>query len=794
MVRWRHCFPARQLRARPLACFALAFLLGILIAQHWTVSPGACLVGLIASLVAALLMSRLRRRCAALLLLVGLFAGMGRMTLALLSVPEVQTRYSVHMAGTIASEPFTNPETGRVISRFALDTADGEPSDLCLRLYLRGDPEPLSEIAYGQRLELTGHIWKNDPVTNPFEFDFGAYLRREGMSAIATAKIEDVTTAGIRRDLQSLRIEVRSAIAARIDRLFPGSAALARALVLGDRSLLSDEMRDQLNATGTAHLIAISGLHVTVLAFALALLLGRFLPRKIANLVALLPLILYGGLIGFTPSFLRALVMFAVMSGVPIFGLPSDAVTRLCVALILCLAIRPMGVSEAGFVLSFSASAGILLLMPPIQSLLGIVPHSRRNREEALTQRLPRRLGTYLADTLCASIAAQLATLPAVIAWFGVQSVVSLPFNLLCVPLCMAGYILCLAALLLSLPLLPLGMLLARLPDALFCALLGITRFSANLPVTTVRIGRYPTLLVLLHCGIILAASELSRIRLQIRKFLPLSLIAVAGISTLVAWSLAWPFSVTFLDAEQADCAVVRTRGHTWMFDVGDTYTPAADYLNATCLHLDGVVLSHPHQDHAGGLSSLLSSFAPDAIYVPVGWFEAEETAPAVLEGIALAQDMGIPIVELRAGDRVPLSADCEMTVWSPQEGAPLAEVNDMSLLTLVRRGERSVLFTGDLTTSGEPELLPDCDVLKAAHHGADNAGSERFLQAVTPDIIVISVGENNFGHPGGEALQRMEDTGANILRTDRLGAITLRPEGGGWHIDSYLEASNDLE
>ena len=116
-----------------------------------------------------------------------------------------------------------------------------------------------------------------------------------------------------------------------------------------------------------------------------------------------------------------------------------------------------------------------------------------------------------------------------------------------------------------------------------------------------------------------------------------------------------------------------------------------------------------------------------------------------------------------------------------------------MSLLTLVRRGERSVLFTGDLTTSGEPELLPDCDVLKAAHHGADNAGSERFLQAVTPDIIVISVSENNFGHPGEEALQRMEDTGANILRTDRLGAITLRPEGGGWHIDAYLEASNDL-
>ena len=173
---------------------------------------------------------------------------------------------------------------------------------------------------------------------------------------------------------------------------------------------------------------------------------------------------------------------------------------------------------------------------------MGVVPYGRRDREAAWRVRWPRRLVTDAVDLLCASLAAQLMTLPAVVACFGVQSVVSLPFNLVCVPLCMAGYVLAMVALRLSAPCLPLGVLFARAPDALFTALLAITRFSRSLPVTTVRIGRYPLPLVLLHCAVALAASELSRIRPHVRRLLPLALIAVAGASSLLAWLFAWPF------------------------------------------------------------------------------------------------------------------------------------------------------------------------------------------------------------------------------------------------------------
>ncbi len=728
------------------------------------------------------------------MILLALAAGMARMSLAQSAFPEVQTMYSVPMTGRVVSEPYTNPVSGRVISRFQLEEIDGKPAGMCVRLYLRGDAELLSQIDCGQILAVTGHIWRSDPVTNPWEFDFGDYLRRNGMAAYATAKIDDVKLLARYTDLPTRLVSVRRAIGAHIDRLFPENAAMVRALVLGDRSLLSEETREAMNRTGTAHLISISGLHVTVLAGLLMLLLGRFLRRRWACAATLTFLVFYGAVIGFRAPFSRALLMFALFAFAPAAGLPSDPITRLSAAMLVYLSVRPLDVADAGFVLSFAAAAGILLLMPPLTSLFGLQNLRRQKPSSHISLRLARKTALYLGTLLCASLAAQLATLPAVIAFFGVQSVVSLPFNLVCVPLCMLGYLGALAIILLSVVCFPAAAALAGVPDALFTWLVHMTRWSLQLPQTVVRIGRYPVPLVLIHAGVILAASELSRIRLRWRRLLPAALVMVACASSLVVFVRAVPFSVVFLDADQADCAVVRTRGHTYLIDTGDTYTPAPDYLGATCLHLDGIVLSHPHQDHAGGLSDVLAAFKPDAIYVPAGWFDAEDVAPAVHEGIELAREMRVPIVELAAGDHVALSGSADLTVYSPANGAAPDSINDMSLLALVRCEGQSVLFTGDLSQDGEPETVPDADILKVAHHGSNKATSEAFLKACTPEIAVVSVGENNFGHPSQETLDRLSASGARVYQTRCCGAISMVFGRGQWHVDTFLEETDELE
>ena len=446
-----------------------------------------------------------------------------------------------------------------------------------------------------------------------------------------------------------------------------------------------------------------------------------------------------------------------------------------------------MEAANSGFALSFAASAGIILLAEPLATLLHLEGALRRRKGLNWLGRRSQDLRIYFAGLLIGSLAAQLAILPVVIASFGVQSVLSLPFNLVCVPLCMLGYLAALASLLLSVVWLPLGIGPGWIADGLLSLLTRVTRWSAALPLTGLRVGRYPWWLIAAHIGLILAASGLSRVKLGRRKWLPLLLIAVAALSSLNTWARALPFSVTFLDADQADCAVVRAQGHTWLVDAGDTYTPAADYLSATCLRLDGVVLSHPHQDHAGGLTDILTVFRPGAIYVPVGWDEAEDVSPAVTEGMELAEEMGVPIVELAAGDVIPLSRDAALEVLSPDRESVPGSVNDMSLLTLVSCGGQRVLFTGDLTTEGEPEHVPDADILKVAHHGAKDGSSAAFLAAVSPKIAVVSVGENNFGHPSEEVLARLEDTGARILTTRDEGAISMIWLGGAWRIRTYL-------
>ncbi len=788
-------FLFRQVRARPLACAATAFLAGLLAAQGHPLPVAVCLI-VCAVFTALAVLLRDRRRLFALCLLLAAFAaGMARMTLALDAIPVVKEQRSAELVGRVVSEPWQNPDTGRLISKFRLESVDGEPCDLRVRLYLRDDePVAADAVSYGQRLRLTGHLWNADPVTNPYQFDFGKYLNRQGLCAYATAKIGDMEMLDTRRDARSLLIDMRRAASRRIDALFPENAAMVRALVLGDRSLLDEEFREALNRTGTAHLISISGLHVTVLAGLLALFLGLFMSRNRANLVAVLLLIPYGALIGFNAPFVRALIMFAIVCFAPVTGRPSDSVTRLAAALIVYLMIKPLNVADAGFALSFSASAGILLLMPPLLDLTGLTGLGRE-REKALgKRRVLLNVAYYFPSLLCASLAAQLATLPAVVAFFGVQSILSLPFNLICVPLCMLGYVLALIALILSALWLPLGRILATVPDAAFALLVSATQLSARLPASGVRFGRFPAWLVIAHWLTILAASELSRIHLSVRKWLPFALIAVAGVSATIALMQAWPFSVSFMDADQADCAVVRTHGHTYLFDAGDTYTPAADYLNATCLKLDAVFLSHPHQDHAGGLTDVLSNFKPDAIYVPAGWSSSEEISPAVTEAMDVARDMGIPIVELAAGDTIALNGGATVEVFSPFRGQSVESVNDMSMLALLTCQGRRVLFTGDLSEDGEPDFIPEADVLKVAHHGSSKATSRRFVEACAPEIAIISVGENNFGHPADETLEKLNAVGAKTLMTRDCGMITLRPDGEGWRIETYLEAPNDLE
>lgn len=793
-------FVSRQFHARPLATFAFAFLLGLILRARYAIPIIACAVLLALCCIAAARFRSRRRVFAAAMVLLGLSAGCLRMGLALDSSKAVPNEPEAHMIGRVASEPYTHSKTGRRIFRFDVESLNDRSSDLKLRMYIRCEDDDeagtarLSEIEYGQRLDISGRIWASEPVSNPNEFDFGAYLHRQGLDAYGTAKVEDVSTLGTFQDAKGATIRVRQAIARRIDSLFPTGAGLMRALVLGDRSMLSDELREAMNRSGIAHLISISGLHVTVLTALIAFLLSRFLTRRVSNVIAVVLLIPYGAMIGFTAPFVRALTMYAILSFAPVVGLPSDPMTRLGAALLVWTVVRPLSIQDAGFVLSFSASAGIILLMPPIQHLTGTDKLAHMKKGAGPVRRTLRRTGLYIMSLICASLAAQLATLPAVISFFGVQPLLAIPVNLIDVPLCMLGYLSGLVVLVLSLPAMPLALLAGRVTDTVFACLSSVTRYFASIPFAGLRIGRYAFILVLIHWAIVVAASDLSLLRLRIRKWLPLALILNAALSSALVLGLSWRTSFVFLDVGQADSTVFRSRGHTFIIDVGEPNSPVADFLNATCLHVDGILLTHPHEDHAGGLEDVLNNFCPDVIYVPKGWFQVNEVASSITAGMEKARRMGVEIRELAAGDHISLFGSVCMDIYAPQGNTLPEDVNDLSLLAMITCDGQRALFTGDLSVEGEPLILPDVDILKVAHHGSDRATSTRFLTATSPEIAVISVGENNYGHPGSETLQRLAEARVQIYQTRQLGAVTLTRKDDMWVVRPYLEASDEVE
>lgn len=699
--------------------------------------------------------------------------------------PAVPESFSVNYSGTVVSDPYYNESTERLICILRLDELAGASVRYDVKLYLRSSTMQLTGIEYGQRLDCYGHVWPQDSATNPYEYDGMNALRADGLDGMAAAKLEDVTIHPAGKSLGSFRIRIRHAIETRIRALFPNNPELVNAFVLGNRNDLDQETRDMFSKTGVSHLICISGLHISTLAMAMSKLLSLKLSRRVSAFGTLAAVLIYGFLIGFPASLVRATIMFAIYSFVPVVGKPSDPITRLSAALLGMLVIKPFNVLDGGFVLSFAASAGILLLSEPIESLFHVETLKNMKPHPARHIRLLQRLIRYFPLLLCTTLAAQLATLPAVIAYFGAQPLLSIPVNLLAIPLAMTAYPLVLIALVVSTVVFPLGQAIAAVSDGMFTLLTSTVELFAALPGWELCSPNYPVWLLVVHCVILLCASGLNRFSIKVRRFLPLALILLVGVSMLSAWIDTLGFTAIFLDAGQADAAVIKAEGHVFMYDTGDLYSPAASYISGSCLRLDAVFLSHPHYDHAAGLTKLIEKSPPGTIYVPKGWYEVD-ASDSVDAAIDAAVQADIPIIELEAGDVLHPSENVVIRVL--ESGKSSQSVNDFSMLIEVTYFDRSFLYTGDLTTEGEPDQLPDIDVLKVPHHESKSATSDRLLTQTSPEIAIISVGENNYGHPSDQTLDRLHAAGIDTYRTDQCGAIEIRvTRSGKMNVRTYL-------
>ncbi|MEG1843453.1 MAG: ComEC/Rec2 family competence protein [Clostridia bacterium] len=758
-------FGARRPLCLAAACYALGAAAGC--AGHVPAAHFGALAAL-----GGMLFACTRRK----VLLFGMLLFTGAWAVASLSfLPPGPVARDAQLTGRVCAQGIETDKGATVtLDRVTLNGAR-RPGRMRLSLY---EQVPLQT---GDLIALTADTWLPGGVRNPGGFDFAAWLMRANVRLCATGDARTLRVTGNQLTPQLLLEKLRDAIASRLDALFSANAPLARAILLGDKPAYEDPLRVSFRQAGVAHLMAVSGLHVTCLALALGALLRAIgLSRKRAYWLTLPLMLGYVGVVGMSASAIRATVMYAMLEGARLFGRPPDTLTSLSAALLLLLCANPLMIADPALILSFSAVAGIVLFSPTLTRLLKV---NRRGR-----------VARWVLGALSVSLSAQLGTLPAACCLFGTLTPYALLTNLVAVPVCTLALPLIAAAAALSFIAPALGAALAVLPDLLLTLLTRLTLLVARLPWAEVYVPAWPVWLILLYALAGFLASPYFRLAPRVRYACLLGLpVLLATASLIAALSLPGGLSIAFLDAGQADAIVIRAEGRVYMMDVGTQSGPVPGYLAHTGQGVDGVFLTHPHSDHAGGLQALLMARHVPALYLPVGW-DAVEADPGVREAVAEAARAGTRLVYLRAGDQVQLSKNVCLTVLGPaaDDGAGSgtgagggggagdaaragATANAISLVTRISYGAGAALLTGDLTSGAEPVRLASAQLLKAAHHGAAGSTSEIMARAVAPSVAVISVGRNSYGHPAPALLDRLARVGAQVYRTDQMGMIRAR-------------------
>jgi competence protein ComEC len=673
---------------------------------------------------------------------------------ALMRRPMPAAAEGAFLSGEVCLTP--DVSDARTVLTLSGATVNGEALDWKVRVYAYEQVD----AGLGDRVSMTVDTWQPSGRVNPYGFDFDAWCRRNGvLCATMKAGTARVTPGAL--SARSLLRFTRARLVEAVDEAFPArQAPLVRALILGDRSDLPEEMSDDFRDAGLAHILSVSGLHVTCLALALDRLLSRFLSRRAVFIVMAPLLALYAAVVGFSDPIVRAVVMYLGLRLAPLTGRPGDSLSGLAAALILMLAVNPLAPSDAGFILSFSAMAGLILLSRPLERLLRV-------------SAVPRRLRCF-PQAFCASVAASVAILPASANLFGAAQPYGPLVNVVAVPLASIALPLSFLAVPVQMLWPAMGALAARPASLLLDLLTGIASFAANLPRSTVPVGYFALpLAVMWGLGVYLLSDHAGATRRQ--RLVALALLPAALTLSAAVHALNSPkgLAFDFLSVGNADASVVYAEGQAYLVDAGEAGGTAAQYLAQTGAPLKAVFLTHPHDDHIGGAGEVVKLYPDATVYVPECWARI----PGVEASEARSALTG-PLVPLKAGDVVPLSENAIARVMYPPEGLAPKDANGASLVLLISMGDASALLTGDLPAAALLPDVPDVDLLKAPHHGADIADAEFLLRAASPTVVAVSA--SGRGHPSEALLKRAERLGIPVFATSDSGMVRVNVAQGG--------------
>ena len=701
-----------------------------------------------------------------------------------------------------------NTAFGTNIYLKGVEVEDGEKSVSVKRIFV--NTEKIPNVKIGNIIKVRGKLRQFEEAANKGNFDSKKYYLSLGFyGKIEAGTIEVINSdySGIRQGLYEMRMEIIE----RLEKLCSDNKGIFSiinnkngiigAIILGDKTDLDSDIKELYSVSGIAHILAISGLHISFIGMAIYRLLRRRFRFLFSAAVSIPVVLSFGIMSGFGISTIRAIIMFILKIIGEVLGRKYDAITAISLAGLVLLVQNPFVVCNSGFQMSFGAIIAIVLILPIVEEILNT--------------------DNKIIKVLSANFTISLVMNP-ILAWnYYELPTFSFLLNIVVVPLMSVVIVSSIVGIFCSCIMFGFGKVVI-FPG---CGILELYTFLCNIinkssvasivvgqPKVTIIIVYYAILLVVLfglknirtkytraekerniikkETGLVLEkkAKKERRIKGQNVKLRLACIVGFLLLNCLIYYIPNPGFYITFINVGQGDGILIHgDNGTKVMVDGGSTSEKQVakncivPYLKAEGIGtIDYSIITHTDKDHISGILEILENNNSNRIriknLVMPDINMKDDTYNELIEKAKLKK---INVLYIKKGDTLSLGKTKIKCIY-PETTTTASDKNDYCTVLSVKNKTSKILLTGDISKEIEEKIKDDIEenytVLKVAHHGSNYSSSEKFLKKVNPKYSIISVGKNNsYGHPGNETMERLRKQGGVIYRTDEKGGITIR-------------------